>query len=137
MGAEQSQGNDPSFSDRLSQWSIPPHEAVQLPVFTPSTLATSASTPSPLLLAVAGVVYDLSSFADDHPGGREVLDAFVGRDATDTFIESMHPYEEVWEQMKDMRVGILRGEEQQEQRSAVEDAIPAGEGGPASEVEAS
>ena len=112
MGASQSQ-SEPStgaaHDERLAQWILPPNEARQLPTFTPSTLASSSS-PSRLLTSIAGVVYDLTAFADEHPGGREVLDQFAGCDASDAFLEAMHPYEEVWEQMQDMRVGVLKAE---------------------------
>ena len=41
-------------------------------------------------LAVRGSVYDLTAFADRHPGGRTMLLLAAGRDATELF-ESYHP----------------------------------------------
>ena len=37
------------------------------------------------LLAISGIIYDVSSFLDDHPGGRSLLRAYMGRDATKAF----------------------------------------------------
>ena len=109
MGAQQSQEDGAAASsadDGLSQWRVPTDERRRLPAMHPSAVASSSA----LLVAIAGVVYDLTSFADDHPGGREVLDAHRGQDATEAFIEAVHPYGAVWPQMKDMRVGVLREE---------------------------
>jgi len=48
------------------------------------------NTPQDLLLAVRGGVYDLTRFADKHPGGRKMLHLAAGRDATVLF-ECYHP----------------------------------------------
>lgn len=38
-----------------------------------------------LLVAIDGLVYDISEYSENHPGGKKVLHAFVGRDATSAF----------------------------------------------------
>lgn len=42
-------------------------------------------------IAIDGSVYDITSFVDKHPGGREMILLAVGRDATDIF-RSYHPF---------------------------------------------
>eukprot|EP00184_Porphyridium_aerugineum_P002639 CAMPEP_0184694374 /NCGR_PEP_ID=MMETSP0313-20130426/2367_1 /TAXON_ID=2792 /ORGANISM="Porphyridium aerugineum, Strain SAG 1380-2" /LENGTH=605 /DNA_ID=CAMNT_0027152665 /DNA_START=67 /DNA_END=1884 /DNA_ORIENTATION=+ len=42
-------------------------------------------------ISIRGKVYDVTSFLDSHPGGREMLLLCCGRDATDLFI-SYHPF---------------------------------------------
>lgn len=39
----------------------------------------------PLWVSLYGNVYDLTSFADDHPGGRGPIDAVAGKDGTVSF----------------------------------------------------
>jgi len=41
-------------------------------------------------LVIAGKVYDVTRFLEDHPGGDEVLIAATGKDATDDFEDVGH-----------------------------------------------
>jgi cytochrome b involved in lipid metabolism len=54
------------------------------------------------------VVYDIAAFASSHPGGSSVLFEYGGRDATEAFVNATHPYDDVWQQMRTMRVGRLQ-----------------------------
>lgn len=45
-------------------------------------------------IAIDGSVYDVTSFIDKHPGGREMILLAVGRDATDIF-RSYHPFSDL------------------------------------------
>ncbi len=38
-----------------------------------------------MLVLVSGVIHDVSSFINDHPGGRMILLGYVGKDATAAF----------------------------------------------------
>ncbi|KRX01582.1 Cytochrome b5-like heme/steroid binding domain [Pseudocohnilembus persalinus] len=53
------------------------------------------------------IVYDLSEFANQHPGGKDVLIKTKGTDALKQFQEAKHP-ESVKKQMKDYQVGIIQ-----------------------------
>ena len=39
-------------------------------------------------LIISGTVYDLTQFADDHPGGAELIHQYAGRDATSAFLDA-------------------------------------------------
>ena len=49
-------------------------------------------------------VYDVSHFADDHPGGT-VISTYFGRDGTDVFA-TFHP-PAAWKQLNDYYIGDL------------------------------
>ncbi len=80
--------------------------AQRLPVMSWSTLSASRAS-SRVLVAVHGVVYDVGDFAPSHPGGREVLTAWAGSDASAAFQEAMHP-DDTWHDMKEMAVATLQ-----------------------------
>ncbi|KAK1977273.1 cytochrome b5-like heme/steroid binding domain-containing protein, partial [Colletotrichum cereale] len=48
-----------------------------------------------LWVAVHGKVYDLTAFAEDHPGGIEVLVECAGTDATESFDFAGHTAEAI------------------------------------------
>lgn len=43
-----------------------------------------------LLIILFGAVYDFTDFAGQHPGGKEVLYQYRGKDASDKFMEAGH-----------------------------------------------
>ncbi|KAL7698402.1 Cytochrome b5-like protein [Lotmaria passim] len=51
-------------------------------------------------------VYDVTKFYDDHPGGRDVLLANIGRDATEEF-EAVHHSKGAMRKLEDLKVGEL------------------------------
>ena len=53
-------------------------------IYTPSELAQHASAAS-LYIAIHGKVYDVTAFAVDHPGGKNILLKHAGTDATAQF----------------------------------------------------
>ncbi|ORZ32396.1 delta5 fatty acid desaturase [Catenaria anguillulae PL171] len=59
-------------------------------LITTAELATH-NTPASCWLAVRGKVYDVTSFLDRHPGGRDLLLFAAGRDATQVF-ETYHQF---------------------------------------------
>ncbi|KAF5458223.1 hypothetical protein F2P56_022270 [Juglans regia] len=48
------------------------------------------NNPKDCWLVIAGKVYDVSKFLDDHPGGEDVLLSATGKDATDDFEDVGH-----------------------------------------------
>lgn len=41
-------------------------------------------------MAIHGLVYDVSVYASQHPGGVEVVEALIGQDASEAFEEALH-----------------------------------------------
>lgn len=66
------------------------------------------NTEQDLWMAIEGKVYDITEFADDHPGGPDVLIESAGTDATTAFDEVMHS-EQARQQMEPYYVGELEG----------------------------
>jgi stearoyl-CoA desaturase (delta-9 desaturase) len=63
-----------------------------------------------MLVAVAGVIHDVSSFVDDHPGGRMMIRSMVGKDATGVFNGGVYEHSNAAHNLlATMRVGVLRG----------------------------
>ncbi|PHJ25191.1 cytochrome b5 family heme steroid binding domain-containing protein [Cystoisospora suis] len=57
---------------------------------------------------IGGVVYDLTEFLEDHPGGVEVLMDYAGQDATDAFEDIGHSYS-ARKMAADYAIGVLDG----------------------------
>ncbi|KAJ5389873.1 uncharacterized protein N7496_000941 [Penicillium cataractarum] len=38
-----------------------------------------------LLVSIGGAVYDVAGFMDEHPGGRDLIQKFIGKDATESY----------------------------------------------------
>ncbi|KAJ3346625.1 hypothetical protein HDU83_002829 [Entophlyctis luteolus] len=57
----------------------------QLPVMTFSEVKEKIAESGRQLLIISGVVYDVTNFVDDHPGGKGFLKASIGRDVTVSF----------------------------------------------------
>eukprot|EP00930_Biecheleria_cincta_P045209 TRINITY_DN31168_c0_g1_i1.p1 TRINITY_DN31168_c0_g1~~TRINITY_DN31168_c0_g1_i1.p1 ORF type:complete len:956 (+),score=177.54 TRINITY_DN31168_c0_g1_i1:77-2944(+) len=63
-------------------------EAAQVRDVDPEQLASKIGSSEDLWLALDGDVYDLTQFQGQHPGGRDVLCQWSGRDATEAFVRS-------------------------------------------------
>ncbi|KAJ6149877.1 hypothetical protein N7471_001076 [Penicillium samsonianum] len=57
---------------------------------------------------IHGKVYDVTTYLDDHPGGRNVLTEVAGTDATDDFDYVDHS-DDALRKMETFQVGILSG----------------------------
>ena len=66
------------------------------------------SRPSDCWIIVRGVVYDVTSFLESHPGGPLLILSVAGGDATQAFAAPGHSTRAV-EQLLSMRVGVLAG----------------------------
>merc|ERR1712093_151310 len=56
-----------------------------LKTFTLDQVASHTSPDNGVWLVVEGGVYDVTSFLDDHPGGKKILLGKAGKDATEQF----------------------------------------------------
>jgi predicted heme/steroid binding protein len=70
---------------------LPPQTSdAELPAFTWQQVAAHCH-PTSLWVVIDGEVFDLTQFAALHPGGRQVLYAHAGKDATVAFEQARHP----------------------------------------------
>jgi predicted heme/steroid binding protein len=88
-----------------------------LPSFTRASIAEEHASPTSLYVVIDAQVYDLTDFADGHPGGAHVLHQVAGQDATSEFY-SLHR-QEVLQRYTKLVVGTVEGE-----TSAVLDVKP-------------
>ncbi|CAL1709075.1 unnamed protein product [Somion occarium] len=62
------------------------------------------------LVVVAGFIHDLSSFLDEHPGGRHFLTKNIGKDATTAFFGGVYDHSNAAHNFLSMlRVGVIHG----------------------------
>lgn len=92
-------------------WGVP---LDQLPVLEwddfVQACACSTNCPSRVLVLIAGVVYDVSGFVDDHPGGRAMIMSGIGKDVTALFNGGVYAHSNAAHNLlSSMRVGVLRG----------------------------
>ena len=62
------------------------------------------------LIAVAGVVHDVTAFIKDHPGGKAMISSGIGKDATAMFNGGVYAHSNAAHNLlSTMRVGVIRG----------------------------
>jgi len=62
------------------------------------------------LVVVAGFIHDVSSFLDEHPGGRHLLTKNIGKDATTAFFGGVYDHSNAAHNLLSMmRVGVIEG----------------------------
>jgi len=85
-----------------------PKDSNDLPVVNWETFqAQSAKRP---LILVSGFIHDVSTFLDEHPGGRHLLTRFIGKDATTAFFGGVYDHSNAAHNLLAMkRVGVLSG----------------------------
>ena len=82
--------------------------SASLPSFTRASVAEKHASPDSLYVIIDAQVYDLTEFADAHPGGAHVLHQVAGKDATSEFF-SLHRLE-VLDRYSKLIVGAVEGE---------------------------
>ena len=91
----------------MLDWGVP---LAQLPVISWDDFQAQASAKGSALVAIAGVIHDVSPFIADHPGGKTLLKSAVGKDATAVFNGGVYEHSNAAHNLlSTMRVGILRG----------------------------
>lgn len=62
------------------------------------------------LIAVAGVVHDVTDFINEHPGGKAIIKSGLGKDATAMFNGGVYMHSNAAHNLlSTMRVGVIRG----------------------------
>ncbi|CAN9146333.1 unnamed protein product [Alternaria alternata] len=88
-------------------WGVP---LAQLPVIGWDDFQAQASANGAALVAIAGVIHDVSPFIADHPGGKTLIKSVVGKDGTAVFNGGVYEHSNAAHNLlSTMRVGILRG----------------------------
>jgi stearoyl-CoA desaturase (delta-9 desaturase) len=87
-------------------WGIP---LEQLPVIDWDDFVADAKAGKGLV-AVAGVIHDVTDFIKDHPGGKALINSAIGKDATAIFNGGVYNHSNAAHNLlSTMRVGVLRG----------------------------
>ncbi|KAF2011305.1 stearic acid desaturase [Aaosphaeria arxii CBS 175.79] len=87
-------------------WGIP---LSQLPVLEWDDF-TDRCAKGEALIAVGGVIHDLASFIDEHPGGKRLIKGAIGRDVTAEFNGGVYNHSNAAHNLlSTTRIGVLRG----------------------------
>ncbi|KAN0111682.1 delta9-fatty acid desaturase [Russula decolorans] len=85
-----------------------PQETTDLPVISWQSFQEQ-SQKRPLIL-IAGYIHDVSTFIEEHPGGRHLLVKNIGKDASTAFFGGVYDHSNAAHNLLSMmRVGILHG----------------------------
>ncbi|KAG8704379.1 listerin E3 ubiquitin protein ligase 1 [Ceratobasidium sp. 395] len=72
------------------------------------------------LVLISGFIHDISSFIDEHPGGKHLLSKNIGKDATTAFFGGVYDHSNAAHNLLAMmRVGVLHGGLELESEKAV------------------
>ncbi|KAL1883816.1 hypothetical protein VTK73DRAFT_8352 [Phialemonium thermophilum] len=81
----------------------------QLPVISWDDYVAEAKS-GRALVAIAGVIHDVSDFIKDHPGGKALISSAIGKDATSVFNGGVYLHSNAAHNLlSTMRVGVIRG----------------------------
>jgi stearoyl-CoA desaturase (delta-9 desaturase) len=87
-------------------WGVPLN---QLPVIDWDDFITETQSGKPLI-AVAGVVHNVSNFIKEHPGGKTLISSAIGKDATAMFNGGVYDHSNAAHNLlSTMSVGVIRG----------------------------
>jgi stearoyl-CoA desaturase (delta-9 desaturase) len=88
-------------------WGVP---LSQLPVIDWDDFQTRCKDEDKMLVAIAGVIHDVSGFVAEHPGGKTLIKTAIGKDATALFNGGVYEHSNAAHNLlATMRVGVLRG----------------------------
>jgi stearoyl-CoA desaturase (Delta-9 desaturase) len=82
----------------------------QLPVMEWDDFIEQSDKEGRALIAIAGIVHDVSGFIADHPGGKALISSGIGKDATGMFNGGVYNHSNAAHNLlSTMRVGVIRG----------------------------
>ncbi|KAH7085314.1 hypothetical protein BKA63DRAFT_14907 [Paraphoma chrysanthemicola] len=82
----------------------------QLPVIDWDDFVGRCTDEGAMLVAIAGVIHDVSAFVAEHPGGKTLIKSAIGKDATALFNGGVYQHSNAAHNLlSTMRVGVLRG----------------------------
>ncbi|KAK6822748.1 acyl-desaturase [Apiospora arundinis] len=88
-------------------WGIP---LDQLPALSWDEYVTETKQNGKALVAIAGVIHDVTDFIKDHPGGKTLISSAIGKDATAIFNGGVYDHSNAAHNLlSTMRVGVLTG----------------------------
>ena len=88
-------------------WGLP---LTQLPVIDWDDFQVRSTEDGKALVAIGGVIHDVSAFVAEHPGGKSLIKSAIGRDATALFNGGVYEHSNAAHNLlSTMRVGVLRG----------------------------
>ncbi|KAL4749640.1 hypothetical protein BDW72DRAFT_131763 [Aspergillus terricola var. indicus] len=86
-------------------WGVPLEE---LPVFSWDDFVAESANRA--LIAIGGVIHDVSDFVKEHPGGKAFISSAIGKDATAMFNGGVYQHSNAAHNLLSMmRVGVVRG----------------------------
>ncbi|KAI8866194.1 cytochrome b5, partial [Ramicandelaber brevisporus] len=86
-------------------WGIP---VDKLPVFTLDELKREVKDNGKQWIAVGGIIHDVTQFIDEHPGGKKLVRAGLGKDMTKAFNGGVYNHSNAARNLlSTMRVGVL------------------------------
>jgi stearoyl-CoA desaturase (delta-9 desaturase) len=87
-------------------WGVP---LEQLPVIDWDDFIAEAQS-GKALVAIAGVIHDVTDFIKEHPGGKTLISSAVGKDATAIFNGGVYSHSNAAHNLlSTLRVGVIRG----------------------------
>ncbi|KAJ5089225.1 hypothetical protein N7532_007909 [Penicillium argentinense] len=87
-------------------WGVP---LEQLPVVSWDDFVADAQS-GKTLVAIAGVIHDVTDFIKEHPGGKALISSGIGKDATALFNGGVYNHSNAAHNLlSTMRVGVIRG----------------------------
>jgi len=85
-----------------------PKSSNHLPVLTWDDFTEACKTRQ--LIVVGGMIHDVESFADQHPGGKAFIKRYLGRDATSAFFGGVYDHSNgAANLLAQYRVGVISG----------------------------
>jgi stearoyl-CoA desaturase (delta-9 desaturase) len=82
----------------------------QLPVISWDDFQARCASGEAALVAIAGIVHNVTDFIAEHPGGKALVKSAIGKDATALFNGGVYVHSNAAHNLlSTMRVGVLRG----------------------------